>query len=473
MLLNAEPNEKCNGMVNRTATRQRNHGLALQVAARTSAGGLDHRVLAGAAYDASRVDFAQSGRFGYIEADRSVTLVDGPGALADGTQDSEGAFDSRVDLSSRSRTWSVYASDTVALGARTHLTLAGRYNRNTVATSDALAPGGGPGSLDGSHVFARFNPAAGVTFAATPALTAYAGVGQGSRAPSAVELGCADPASPCKLPNAFAGDPPLRQVVATTFEAGVRGALADGRLRWNVGAFRSDNRDDLLFVSDSAAGYGYFRNFGRTRRQGVEAGFTALPAPGWRVGANLSLLDATYRSTETVGGAGNSSNDAAQAGFPGTEGRIRIEPGDRIPLLPDRVLKLHAERAFGARWRIGADFAAVAGAPARGNENGRHEPDGRYYLGPGRSAGYGVLNLNADWRAAPGVTLFLRVGNVLDRRYASAAQLGAYGFDANGGFVARAFPADANGDRPVPRSTFLAPGAPRAAWVGVRYSFGG
>jgi len=31
---------------------------------------------------------------------------------------------------------------------------------------------------------------------------------------------------------------------------------------------------------------------------------------------------------------------------------------------------------------------------------------------------------------------------------------------------------DANGEFPVSRGTLLAPGAPRAAWIGVRYTFG-
>lgn len=35
-----------------------------------------------------------------------------------------------------------------------------------------------------------------------------------SRAPTSVELGCANPAQPCKLPNAMAGDPPLAPVAA-------------------------------------------------------------------------------------------------------------------------------------------------------------------------------------------------------------------------------------------------------------------
>jgi outer membrane receptor protein involved in Fe transport len=417
------------------------------------------------------VRFTQGTQFGFINADRSVTAVTGPGAFADGTQQSENAFDARVDLASRAQTASLYATDTLALNAQTLLTLAGRYNRNTVHLRDALTPGGGSGSLDGNHRFARFNPAVGLVWVVSPGFSGYAGANQGSRAPTAVELGCADPASPCKLPNAFAGDPPLRQVVTTTLEAGLRGLVKDtalGEIAWNVGIFRATNRDDLLFVSDNASGYGYFKNFGQTRRQGIEAGLTLKPDEALSLGGNLTLLDATYRSAEVVGGAGNSSNSAAQAGLPGTEGTIHIRPGDRIPLLPRGQLKLFAEWEINAQWRLNADWNAATGAPARGNENGQHQADGVFYTGPGRSAGYAVLNLGLEWQPTPHWRVFMQVGNLLDARYSNGAQLGANGFDAQGHYIARPLPAHAGGDYPLVHGTFLAPGAPRTGWLGLR-----
>ena len=50
-------------------------------------------------------------------------------------------------------------------------------------------------------------------------------------------------------------------------------------------------------------------------------------------------------------------------------------------------------------------MTAVGGAEARGNENGRHQPDGTYYLGPGRSAGYAVFDARAEFRPTPKVKL--------------------------------------------------------------------
>lgn len=470
-LLRDEPAEKCNGVIHQTRTRQGNHGATLQLSHDGRLFGLRSRSLVGAAADFSHSHFTQGSELGYLNPDRSIS---GVGAFGDGVTGGEvdGApYDSRVDLSGRTRTLSVFASSVLGIARDAHLTLAGRYNRSHVRNRDAITPGGGAGSLDGDHRFGRLNPALGLTFTPTAGVNAWAGVSQGSRAPSAIELGCADPANPCKLPNAFAGDPPLKPVVTTTFEAGLRSDGTGAAPVWSLGLFRSDNRDDLLFVADDAAGFGYFKNFGRTRRQGVELSLTVQPAKGLTAGAHLTLLDATYRSTERVNGAANSSNDAAQAGLPGVDGTLQIRPGDRLPLVPRRMLKLHADLDLGDTWSLGADALAMGRAPARGNENGQHRPDGVYYLGPGHSAGYAVLNVNAAWTPSKGLKLFAQLNNVLDRAYSSAAQLGPTGFTDAGAFQSRPFPANARGDRPLRHATFHAPGAPRSVAVGVKFGF--
>jgi outer membrane receptor protein involved in Fe transport len=468
-LLVDQPAEQCTGVINTTRTTQTNHGLSAQLAWTAPLGTRPNLLIVGAGYDGSRVAFRQGSELGSITPDHGVQ---GVGAFGDGVTggDADGEpYDTRVELSSRTRTWSVFATDTLTVAARTHLTLSARYDRTTLRSRDAILPGGGPGSLDGDRVFARLNPAAGLTFSPTAGISTYAGFNQGSRAPSAIELGCADPENPCKLPNAFAGDPPLKQVIAQTVEAGVRGAAGD--TRWSVGLFRTDNKDDILFVADNAAGFGYFKNFGKTRRQGLEASFsTRLGAATF--GVNYTWLAATFRSSEVVDGSANSSNDEAQAGLPGVEGTIEIRPGDRIPGQPRQILKLFGELVLSPVWSVGGDVTAVGGAPARGNENGQHQADGVYYLGPGRSAGYAVLNLNAAFKPTPALKLFVQMNNALDRRYNTAAQLGATAFDGNGNFVARPFPANDAGDRPLRNSTFFAPGAPRTVWLGVNYQFG-
>jgi outer membrane receptor protein involved in Fe transport len=466
-LLNAEPGEKCNGLLNRGYSSQQEMGSQAQIDFDLPLAGRDNDITLGAAVVHGRMHFLQSAQYGYLDAERGVVDVTGPGAFADGTQDSENASDSRVDLDGDSRTWSVFLSDSLALTPALRVTVAGRYDSTTVRNRDALQPGGGTGSLDGDHHFARFNPAAGLNYQAG-ATTLHASVGQSSRTPSAIELGCADPESPCRLPNSMAGDPPLDPVVATNIEAGARGRAAAG-LHWSVNVFRSDNRDDILFVADEQAGFGFFRNFGRTRRQGIELGLDGVAGPvQW--GANYSRLDATFRSAETVNGEANSGNDGAAPGF---EGSIDIAPGDRLPLVPRHIAKLFIDWRLLPTVSVNADWRYLGASLARGNENGEHEPDGLYYLGEGGSGGYGVLDLGVLWQPRSMLDLYVQVSNALDKDYATASQLGATGFTATGQYVARPFAAPViDGERPLRHSTFFAPGAPRSVLAGVRYRFG-
>ncbi len=429
--LNDDDDGLFDAIVNRTASTQTNHGLSGQAE-------FSGRLTVGAAYDASRADFRQDAQYGDLHTDRSVTPVH--------------VFDDdmAIDLVGRTRTWSVFATDTIDLRDDLHVTLSGRYNRTAVHNRDRINPGGGSGSLDGDHHFGRFNPALGVTWAPSRKFNVHAGYDEGSRTPTAVELGCADPENPCKLPNAMAGDPPLKQVVTRTWEAGVRGTI--GRMHWNASVFRATNDDDILFVADDAAGFGYFRNFGRTRRQGVELGVDGRAGPV-TVSAYYTYLHATFASGETVGGEGNSSADA--------DGNIAIHPGDRIPLIPRHVFKARAAWQILPAWSAELGVLAVSGSTARGNENGLHRPDGAAYLGRGATTGHAVFDFGTAFQATPRLRVFAQVDNLLDRRYATAAQLGTTGFDADGSFV--------KDDRV--HSTFYAPGAPRTVRVGVRYTF--
>jgi outer membrane receptor protein involved in Fe transport len=467
VLLNDEPAEKCNGLINRGRSLQRNGGASGQLTRRDAAAGRVNQLTFGAAYDRSVIGFEQSTELGYLDPDRGVT---GAGAFADGVTggsfDGE-PFDTRVNLDGTLYTWSAFATDTLSLGTAWHLTVSGRYNRTSVDNRDRLRPGGGAGSLDGHHTFERFNPAAGITFSPSGSLNLYAGYSEGSRSPSSIELGCADPEEPCKLPNAMAGDPPLEQVVTRTWESGLRGRSFD--VDWNAGIFRATNDQDILFVASEQTGFGYFRNFGRTRRQGFDVDLSRRFS-NVTLGAGYSFLDATYQSGETVNGEGNSANDAASSGARGLEGTIDIEPGDRIPLIPKHTLKAYADvRAIGAL-SIDVGVVAVSGSFARGNENNEHESDGVYYLGGGTTPGYSVITLGASYRVRSWLSIVGQINNLFDRRYYTSGQLGPMGFTSDGSFAARPFPS-VNGEFPVRHATFYAPGAPIRASLGARLSF--
>jgi len=458
-----EPAEKCTGLLTSGQTTQSNQGAVLQSSWESKMGDARTQTVVGAAMDTSRVRFTQSSQLGYVNPDRSITGVNAFGdGVTGGNVDGE-AWDTAVDLQGRTRTHSVFASNTWSWAGGWNLTASGRYNDTRVSNLD-LRNDGQANSLSGEHHYARLNPAVGLTWAPSAQLQGWLGYNEGSRAPTTTELGCANPEQPCKLPNAMASDPPLQQVVTRTLELGMRGRLAD-KYAWSAGVFRAVNDQDILFVASEQTGYGYFRNFGQTRRQGLELSLSGAISPEWTYGVHYNWLQATYQSDETVAGNSNSSNSAG----PGLEGNIAIKPGDRIPMTPSQMLKLQVGWKPNAQWRLSLDMQAVARSIARGNENNAHEADGTYYSGAGHNPGYAVFNLSGQYALQPGWTLTGKINNLFDTRYTTAAVLSPNAFNGNA-LVARPFAA-VDGNYPLRHGTFYAPGAPRNVWVGVRYAF--
>ena len=432
------------GVENRTQSKQRGEGLAVQWNLQDAS----HRLAVGASYDRSRTTFQQTEAEGDLDENRGVIPEE----------------DAEIDalLRGKTATTSLFATDTWALSPDMHLTLSGRYNRTRVQTiDDGRATLGLPTALDNDYRYTKFNPAVGMTFKLSPAMTLYGGVSQGNRAPSPIELGCSDPNNACVLPNALQADPPLNQVVSRTLEAGLRGNLAG--VRWNVSGYSTRNRDDILFISNSLAA-GYFTNFGRTQRQGLEldaSGSLSLATASIDWGVAYSLLKATYESPACIVSESNSSAETSAACTGDDE--IEVRAGDRIPGLPRHSLKLNLGVRPTESVRIGAQLAAFSGQYVRGNENNQHAPDGVEFFGAGSIPKYAVLNLTGEWRFAPGWELFGRINNVLNKKYTSGGLLAENAFDANGTLQA---PADWRNEQ------FVTPGAPRSAWVGVRWNFG-
>lgn len=459
-----EPSEKCTGIITDTRTQQNNYGLSGLLSWNTK----QNRFSVGAAWDRSSLSYGQLSQFGYLNTDGiTITPVN---AYADGSTSADGEpVDSRVNLHGSVNTPSFYLTDMVTLG-RWNISASGRYNRTAVDNHDRLPPSSARGSLTGSYVFQRFNPAAGVVYHAPLPFSLYADYSEASRAPTSIELGCANPDFPCNLPNALVDDPPLQQVVSRTVEAGIRGNDA-GILRWSAGWFWGQNFNDLLFVSSQQLGFGYFLNFGKTRRDGVEASLSARMRH-LEAGGGYTFLNATYQSPQTLDGGSNSSNASSQAGLPGLDDEIAISPGDRIPQVPQHLLKLHADYMPLAKLTVSLNVVAISSSYARGNENNQDKPDGTYYLGSGRSPGYGIVNLGARYQLRPRFQLFIQANNLFDHHYYTAAQLGTTPYDNDGHFVARPFPPVAGDDGeenyPLRSTTFLAPGAPINVFGGLR-----
>jgi outer membrane receptor protein involved in Fe transport len=145
-------------------------------------------------------------------------------------------------------------------------------------------------------------------------------------------------------------------------------------------------------------------------------------------------------------------------------------PGDRMPLVPRHMIKVFANIQVTSAFNIDVDLMGVSSTIARGNENNLHEPDGTYYLGPGDSPGYAVVNFGGRYAITRWLHIVGQINNLFDRRYYTASQLGAMGFTDQETFIARPLP-PINGEFPVRHSTFYAPGAPIRGWIGTRFAF--
>ena len=432
---------------NRTKTEQKGSGFTLQLSR------IDPRnqVTVGAGLDSSRSEFSQSAQEGVFDDTRAVE------------SDEDNELENQ--LTGRTRTASLFFTDTFAITPGTHLTLSGRYNQTRVKTTDELDPT--PPNLDGDFTYRKFNPAIGVThrFAADK-VTAFGSWSQGNRAPSPIELGCADPENPCTLPNALASDPFLEQVVARTFEAGLSGRAGEN-VRWNVSAFRSVNSDDIIFISTSAAA-GYFTNFGETKREGLEAGVSAKLGRA-NVNVSYGYTKATFESSACLLGENNSTRGTSANCA--SDDEIFIAEGSTIPGIPEHSLKLGLDFDVTERWSIGATAMYFSDQFVRGNENNEHQAgtfednfgESREFLGSGKVDGYSILNLRTSFRIGKGFEIFGRVNNVFDKKYFTGGALAENPFTANGVF-------QTNSENWT-RETFFAPGAPRGIWVGARYEF--
>jgi len=404
--------------VNRSDTEQNGTGFALQADITGDLGGRENRFTIGASHDDADVEFGSSTELGSLDETRQ--------AVAGGVFVGE-AF---TGLESSTTNTGFYLSNMFTFGERTALTVSGRYNRTHVVLEDLLED-----DLDGDHTFQRFNPAVGVTVG-TDALTFYASYSEASRAPSPVELTCADEDDPCRLPNAFVADPPLEQVVAKTFEGGVRGEWSDGR--WHAGIFSTTNDDDILFISAGAlTNEGFFDNVGETRRDGFEANLAGTAGERLTWSIDYTYLDATFREDFTV---------ASQNHPEAVDGEIEVESGDRLPLIPEQLLKAGLRIAVTDALTFGVDVLNSSGAFFRGDEgNLLDELDG-----------YSVVNLRAEYRLGEHTRVFASIDNLLDEEYET---FGLFG-EAD----------DVLGDD-FEEPYFVGPGAPLAAWIGVRVEF--
>ena len=417
------------GEIDRTHTRSTSTGASLQATNTDQLFGHNNHFMVGASFDSSVTHFSASAELGTIG---SNYLVSGSGILLG--QSGDPVSIGPVALRTSNRYSGLYALDTFDVTDKFSITGGARFNLANIELEDQIGS-----ALNGSETFNRFNPIIGGTYKITPELTAFAGYSEANRAPTPLELGCADPAHPCIIAAFLVSDPPLKQVVSRTVEAGLRGTkeLGIGTLGWKLGAFRATNTDDILAIpSPVLQGFGYFQNVGSTRRQGIEAQIN-LTSKALQLYASYALVDARFLDTLQVG---------SNSPFANADGNVQILPGNRIPAIPRNRIKAGIDYSISDAFKVGGDALWIGSQYSVGDESNQAQ----------RLPSYAVFNIHTSYQINKTFQVYGRVDNLFDNRYAT------YGTFFDTGAIVSANLTD-------PRS--ISPARPRAFYAGLKATF--
>ncbi len=431
-----EDDTEGNAAFNRTTTRAQGYGATVQATAASSPYGHSHVLTLGASADLADVDFASDSEVGTLTYDRTVV----------GSSLFAGVFGRAPDdqfntaLTTANRAVGFYFSDTLSLTEKVHTTVSGRVNLARIEIADRLGT-----SLNGQHDFSRFNVGVGAVYELTDAMSVFGRYAESNRAPTAAELSCADPAEPCRVPNAFVSDPPLEQPVARSVEGGFRGRvqMADrGRIDWSIAAYRTGITDDILFVaSPTLIGTGFFQNAGDTLRVGVDAELSGeIDRVGWYV--SYGLIQGTFESGLEL--PGNAEVNSATT----DSGAVVVEPGDRLPGLPRHSFKAGASLVVRTGWDVTFENVAASSRVFVGDEGNDLAP----------VPGYSIANVRSTFRLTDKVDVFARLENLFNSEFETFGVLAELEV-----FLSEA----PNADDP----RFLSPGNPRSGFVGLRVRF--
>jgi outer membrane receptor protein involved in Fe transport len=469
--------------MNRTRTNQENYGISGQLTFNQDWMGKKNQFIVGSGFDYSKIKFGQTE---HVNISNMAGISDWNHLTSNTYLGSASVFDSSreplltgalpstqtVGLTGKQWTASLFVTDTLSLNEKWHLNAGARYNHTKVDNDDTLRGPYSPTntrSLTAVDDYKRLNPSIGITHTPTDNLSIFGSYSESSRAPTSIELGCSNPENPCLLPSAMADDPPLKQVVAKTYDFGARGNLTDS-VKWNASIYHAMNHNDIQFIrAPGSSSRGYYSNVGSTERQGLDLGLSGQ-ADKFRWNTSYSYIRATFDDELTLLSNPNSTAPGSSSAF---RNQIFVKPGNRLPGLPEHQLKLRAQYQATPDWSIGANLVAFSSQYVMGNENNQHVANSSGCLedgslrdngaacGAGKIRGYTVVNLDSQYKIGSGWTAFAKVINVFDENYNVAGRLAETMFDANGVYGQEI------------KSLGLIPGAPRAGWIGVRYEFGG
>jgi outer membrane receptor protein involved in Fe transport len=442
-----------------STTIQSTYGFGVQLTDADDIFGMKNQAIFGIDYSDAHDDFTQNFQYGGLSSQHLLVYEPSP----------YNNFNV-IGVNGNNKIFGAYVTDTLSPSDLIHVTAAVRYNSNN-ETINGYSIDPDPGDYGngflgatpvvGDHTFVHINPSVGLTVTPTQYTTYYADYNVSTRAPTVIELGCANPAVPCGLPDDFASDPDLKQVVARTFEVGLRGNLPDDSLNWSADIFHTISQNDIQFIA-TATNSGFFNNVGDTRREGLDLAVGGKEGPfHWKIA--YSYVAATFQSTFVVNASSNSQADA--------NGNIVVQPGDRLPLVPLHTARVVLDYDFDTHLNVGANVIFASSSYLHGNENNANvagttdAASGAYItpLGTGTIPSYATLNFNATYRFDKTFEVFARMTNALNKDYYTAGFLTQSVYNPNGSLITN--------PNNWPNENAVVPGAPREIWGGFRAHF--
>lgn len=285
-----------------------------------------------------------------------------------------------------------YIRDEVEIG-RVRATVGLRADRMRFELKDGFITTTTPINPDDSGIrtMSAVSPMVGIATRLSPFHSLYANVASAFETPTTTELG--------NQADGSAGlNRDLLPQYSTSVEAGAKGLLL-GRVAYDVAVFDARIRDELIPFT-TTNGRTFYRNAGRTRRQGVELALTGDAGPVTLMSA-YTLSHFRFKEFRT-----------ATAQF----------DGNAIPGVPEHQVQAaatwHIRNAFVvaegiAKGKVWANDANAAGASA---------------------PGFGILNLRAGGTAAFGTRRLVPVvalQNVFDKKYIGSVAVNTAGANVN------------------------------------------
>jgi len=286
--------------------------------------------------------------------------------------------------------WTASPKLTVSLGARLDGLRYGLVDRVTPR-------------LSATRNYSQVSPKLGAAYRATANNMFYANVGSGIETPAGNET---DPASTFGQDTVTGISPLLEPIRSITYEVGTRNVITDVNnglvaIRYEAALYNTEVRNELV----PYRGGRFYFSAGRARRQGVEVGGEVEFEEGFAVRSTATLSRNTYL---------NYMVDSVHYGRPG---RTADYSGNAVVGVP-RTLGLISARwdAFQSPFRMDAEMQYT----------------GEYMLNDANTVALPsatVFNATLSMRRpAPlfgrvGVTGFVRVENLLDRRFMTSGFL--------------------------------------------------